>query len=491
MGGICNSSKNKNIKTQQKEKGKEEGNNDKDKENKEKKDSKTDDKDKEGKDDPKEKENKEKNSGIKTDKDNEETKPKETNGDTKVYPEITFKIENKDQEYTEKVKSSEKISYLFTLISKYKNTKYSEYDLLTNEESEEGHVSLSSKSNEEIGSVFPNKETVSLKMLYLGLEIDLDVKNGYEVTTTLIGEPLFDLGGNIGLLIFHKYEESFTSEILKNEKLLKYNHLSSYCNCKNVLYICGGESQENKGTNNRDYISDFTQIDLFNTKSINDLPSLEEPRAWHSMIFIPPKYIFIIGGDTKVVEILDIDKKIITPDSEMNEIRNECTLFCLNDSILYAFSGTSKLGNYLKNIEKCNLRTSKREWVNVEYKNENADFQDCFYISCFYQKSNVILFAANENDNYNYESLVFEVKEGGGKGEGEGDSPEDEECSLNIFNSGEKLIDVCPEKIFHPISDNNSVLIPLTGNNVTLYMVESDMKLKKKLFPDALNKIFD
>ena len=41
----------------------------------------------------------------------------------------------------------------------------------------------------------------------------------------------------------------------------------------------------------------------------------------------------------------------------------------------------------------------------VEYKNDNADFQDCFYISCFYQKSsNLILFAANENENYNYES---------------------------------------------------------------------------------------
>ena len=477
MGAICNSSKNKNIKAQQKEKGKEEGNNDKDKD-KEKKDSKTEDKDKEGKDDPKEKE-KDKNSKT----DNEETKAKEKKGDITIFPEITFKIENKDQEYTEKIKSSEKISYLFTLISKYKNTKYSEYDLLTNEEDEEGHVSLSSKLNEEIGPMFPNKEKISLKMLYLGLEVSLDVKNGYEVSTTLIGEPLFDLGGNIGLLIFHKFEKSFTSEILKNEKLSKYNHLSSYCNCKNVLYICGGESQENRGTNNRDYISDFTQIDLFDTKSINELPSLEEPRAWHSMIFIPPKYIFIVGGDTNVVEIFDIDKKIITPDSEMNEIRNECTLFCLNDSILYAFSGTSKMGNYLKNIEKCNLRTSKREWVNVEYKNENADFQDCFYISCFYQKSNLILFAANENDNYNYESLIFEVKEG--------DSPEVEECSLNIFNSGEKLIDVCPEKIFYPISDNNSVLIPLTGNTVTLYMVESDMKLKKKLFPDALNKIFD
>ena len=107
-------------------------------------------------------------------------------------------------------------------------------------------------------------------MLYLGLEISLDIKKDYVVTTTLLGEPLFDLGGNIGLLIFHNYEKSFTSEIIKNEKLSKYNHLSSYCNCKNVLYICGGESQENKGINNCNYISDFTQIDLFNIGSINE-----------------------------------------------------------------------------------------------------------------------------------------------------------------------------------------------------------------------------
>jgi hypothetical protein len=473
MGGVCNSIKDKNVKANQKDKGKEEGNNNKDKD---KKDEKEEGKEKEGNDaqKSKEEENKDKN------EDNKEKEKK----DVKIFPEITFKIENKDQEYTEKVKSTEKISHLFTLISKYKKKKYSEYDLLTDEEEEEGHVSLSSKLNEEIGSVFPNKENVSLKMLYLGLEISLDIKSDYEVTTTLLGEPLFDLGGNIGLLIYHKYEKSFTSEIIKNQKLTKYNHLSSYCNCKNVLYICGGESQENRGTNNRNYISDFTQIDLFNTESINDMPGLEEPRAWHSMIFIPSKYIFIVGGDTKVVEIFDIEKKKLTTDSEMNEIRNECTLFCLNDSILYAFSGTSKTGNYLKNIEKCNLRNSKREWTLIEYKSENADFQDCFYISSFYEKSsNAILFASNENENYNYDSLIFEVKEG--------EAEEDDEHNLKVFETEEKLVDVCPEKVFHPISDNTSVLIPLTGNIVTLYSIGSDLKLNKKLFPDALKKILD
>ena len=38
------------------------------------------------------------------------------------------------------------------------------------------------------------------------------------------------------------------------------------------------------------------------------MPSLEEPRAWHSMIFIPSKYIFIVVVDTKVVEIFDNKK---------------------------------------------------------------------------------------------------------------------------------------------------------------------------------------
>ena len=472
--GVCTSIKNKNVKVQQKEKVEEN-------KNKDNKDQKTEEKDK-----PNEGENKDKNTEEKTEKEkNEENKEQEKKVEVKVYPEITFKIENKDQDYTEKVKSSEKISYLFTLISKYKKKKYSEYDLLTNDENEDGHISLSSKLNDEIGSVFPNKESVSLKMLYLGLEISLDIKNDYEVSTSLLGQPLFDLGGNIGLLIFHKFEKSFTSEILKNQKLIKYNHLSSYCNCRNDLYICGGESQENKGTNNRDYISDFTKIDLFNTESVNDLPNLGEPRAWHSMIFIPSKFIFIVGGDTKVVEIFDIDKKKLSPDSEMNEIRNECTLFCLNDSILYAFSGNSKTGNYLKNIEKCNLRNSKREWILIEYNNKDADFQDCFYISCFYKKSSsLILFAANENDNHNYDSLIFETKEPQKEGEVE-------EYSLKVFNTSEKLIDVCPEKMFHPINNNISVLIPLIGNEATLYLIESDMKLKKKSFPEALNKIFE
>ena len=195
--GICTSTKDKNIKANQKEKGKDEGNKDN-----EKKDSKTDDKDKEKEG------NEEKNSKGEENKEKEKEENKEQEKKEYLYPEIKFTIENKDNEYKETVKSTEKISSLFTLIEKYKKKKYSEYDLITDDE-----VCLSSKLNEEIGSVFHDKQEVSLKMLYMGLEISLEVKNDYEVTTTLLGEPLFDYG-NICLLIFHKYENYFTCEIL-------------------------------------------------------------------------------------------------------------------------------------------------------------------------------------------------------------------------------------------------------------------------------------
>ena len=441
MGGACTSVKSKVVKSKQKDE--------------EKKEQETDNKDKEKND-----------SKIKEIKEDE-------NENQMTSREITFKITNQDKEYTEKVKSSEKISYLFTLISKYKTKKYSEFDLMFEED-----ISLASKLTEEIGVFFKTENEVSLKMLYLGLNIPFDVKKDYEASNTLIAQPLYDLGGNIGLLIYNKFENTFSSEILKSEKLLKYNHLSSYCNCKNVLYICGGESKENIGTNNRNYISDFTKIDLFSTDLIDDLPSMEHPRAWHSMIYIPPKYLFIVGGDTKVVELFNIEKQKLTPDSEMNEIRNECTLFCLDDSILFALSGISMNGTYIKSIEKCNLRAAEREWKIIKLKESDVEIQNCFYISCFATSStNIILFASNENENHDHNSLEYEDGE--------------EEGNLKIFNSNIKITDVCPDKMFHPINNDISILIPLIGNNVSVYLLHNDFKLEKKSFPDALKRIYD
>jgi len=145
----------------------------------------------------------------------------------------------------------------------------------------------------------------------------------------------------------------------------------------------------------------------------------------------------------------------------------------LNDSILYAFSGMSKTRSYLKTIEKCNLRQSKREWVIVKYKNNISDFQDYYYISSFYKTSSeLILFAANENENYNFYNLVFKIKEAEGEGE--------EEEILEEYDVDTKLVDVCPEKHFHPINSDTSVLIPLSSNTVTLYYIGERYENRKE-----------
>ena len=176
MGGACTSNKKKVVKPNEK--------------SGENKDKEADNKEKEKKD-----------SKIKEIKE-------DSNENQFTSREITFKITDQDKEYTEKVKSSEKISYLFNLITKYKTKKHSEYDLMFEED-----ISLASKLTEEIGVFFKTEDTVSLKMLYLGLNISLEVKKDYEASNTLIAQPLYDLGGNIGLLIYNKFENTFSSEI--------------------------------------------------------------------------------------------------------------------------------------------------------------------------------------------------------------------------------------------------------------------------------------
>ena len=485
--GICTSTKQKNVKANQKNDPKADGK-DKDKSKDDKEGNKNEG---EKKDESKKEESNKKlpgEEGEKPDKsfnsmdvksnDNVENNANE-NEKTSKFEEIKITFNNKDNnELVETFKTSDKISVLFKYLEKI--NKYAEYDLLYGENGE----SLLSRTNNTIGSIFPDVENVEISMFYFGLDISDDLKKDYEINTTMLGVPLFDLGGDIGLLIFHKFEKNFSSQIIKEEKLTKFNHLSSFCNCKNCLFICGGESEENKTNNNikfnpEHFINNFCEIDLFSPTTINDLKPLLQPRAFHSMIFIPGKYIFIVGGCTNKVEIYDTEKKTLQVDSEMKEPRNECTLFCMNNSILYAFGGSKDDGTYLKNVEKCNLRRNERKWEMVNFKTSgNINFQDCFYVPILKNDNNLILFSTNECESNNYDNILFDVENE--------DNP-----TISNFKSDVKIIDVCPEKIFHPIGEDTYVLIPLIGRCVNYYKIKSDMKLTKEQDLDALKAIID
>lgn len=486
--GICISAnkKKKDIVVNRKNKNENENNineiNDNNKENRESNENdlinKSEDKDKEKKSD-----NKSDGEGIisaDSDKNSDDGK-EDTNQKSKKEKEKNNNIINKEiivnyrynskTEFQKVFKSNDNISSLFDVLLE-KKSKYAEYDLTTNE-----YLSLSSKLNEKIGNIFPNIESTEVNMLYLGLDVSNDIKGDYEIGNTVLGMPLFDLGGDIGLLIFHKIEKKLTAEIIKNKKISKFNHLSSICNGKNILYLSGGDKAGKSGKS--DPTNYFTSIDLLNTKSINDLPVLSIPRSWHSMIYIPKKYIYIIGGGALETELYDIEKNSIIIDSKMKEIRNECTLFVMNNSILYAFCGLSVDGSFITTVERCNLRQKERIWSYVNYITaDNTLFEECFYVGTFFSETSLILFAANEDEKNEFSNILFDLEDE--------DNP-----TLSYYESGGKIIDIVPEKIFHPIGENTSIMIPLVRTKAKIYKINDALKLDVEYFPDTLKTIMD
>ena len=373
-------------------------------------------------------------------------------------------------EFEQVFKTADKISDLFDKILE-KKSKYNEYDLIANDT-----INLSTKLNEKIGSVFPDTENAEVNMIYLGLDISEDIKSEYESSYDVLGTPLFNLGENIGVLIYHIKKNNFTSEILKNKQLMKFSNLSSICNTKNILYISGGDENKNS-TEKTNPINLFYSIDLLNTNKIEELPSLNTARCFHSMIYIPNKYIFFVGGNTPDVELYDIKKKEIIIDSKMKEIRNECTLFVMNNSVLYAFCGISPEGSFLTTVEKCNLRQKDRSWSYVNYSTaDNTLFEECYYIGQFFSDNSLILFASNEGDNNEFSNILFDLED-------------EENPTISYYEKGEKISDVVPEKIFHPVGNNNFIMIPYVTTLAKIYKIDDDMRLSVETFPGAMKNL--
>ena len=415
------------------------------------------------------KENK-KNISIISEKNSEKNSDKNSEEKENITDIIINYMFNGKSEFEQVFKTADKISNLFDILLE-KKSKYNEYDLIANDT-----VHLSTKLNEKIGNIFPNTENAEVNMLYLGLDISDDVKSDYETSYDVLGTPLFNLGENIGILIYHIKKNNFSAEILQNKILTKFSNLSSICNANNFLYISGGDENKNN-TEKTKPISLFYSIDLLDINKIEELPQLNTERCWHSMIYIPKKYIFIIGGGTQDVELYDLKKKEISIDSQTKEIRNESTLFVMNNSVLYAFCGMSPDGSFLTTVEKCNLRQKERSWSYVNYSTaDNTLFEECYYVGQFFSDTSLILLAANEGDNNEFSNILFDI--------------EDEESpTISYYEKGEKITDVVNEKIFHPVGNDNFIMIPHVTTLAKIYKVDVDMRLGVETFPDAMKNL--
>ena len=188
-------------------------------------------------------------------------------------------------------------------------------------------------------------------------------------------------------------------ENIKETKIENYSPLSSYCNGNNHLYISGGINKDNA------ILNDFWDIDL-NNKIIEKIPEGISPKKNHSMIFIPEKYVFIVGGNDKKTFYYDIEKKEIINWADLNHERVEPALIVVRDE-LYCFDNIKRRSNEIT-FEKTNLVKSPNwELINPTLDpsiNEN-EFNQKFFGASKIDNDNIIFLCgnmSNENSDKNY-----------------------------------------------------------------------------------------
>ena len=348
-----------------------------------------------------------------------------------------------------------------------------DYDLL-----DKNGEKLNDKLDLKVKDIFHGESPIELSVKYKGLEIPKDIKQAYINDSKLIGSLILDNPEYFGLVTLETdtlktNQVKFNLEA--NDYLKKFNSFSAFCNGNKKIYLSGGETSTDPA--NSTTFADFIEIDLEQNDPNNlvyrNLPNLNEARTWHSMIFIPKKYVFIVSGtNIKSVELFDTEKNEIKIDSYLNEARSECTLALVNDLYLYAFCGFLLHQTFVNTIERCNLGRENRKWEIVNYKLENGIQFNPSFFAVGYLNDDILLFGGNENEedkNKNYLLKNGEI--------------------LEEFYNNENIVGVYREKLFHPINNETSALIPLLSNNVEVcYLKNSNKTVTKEIYNDENEK---
>lgn len=349
------------------------------------------------------------------------------------------------------------------------------------------------------------KREVNFELIYKGLTIPENIIESYINKNPIIGSPVFDNPDFFAIITFNtknKELEFYNYEHTDFSLMDKFNSFSAYCNANGFLYISGGENEQSEDFEKSvvEY-NDFFCIDLKELKSYNhcgnsngndeniikdnhqidikNLPNLLEPRTWHSMIFVPEKYIFIVGGSTKSVEVYDIEENTLVKDSELIETRSECTLCMVNDVYLYAFCGFLLHQTFNCTVERCNLRKNVRIWEYVHFNtNNNMKFIPSFFCVSYFKDNDIILVGGNDSIEESNKSYIVKI--------GMKDNAFDE---IDEFNFGEEKFGVFRDKLFTPIDNDYAINIPLIyGDHVQLILLNMDTgEIKKKLYEDIFN----
>ena len=177
-----------------------------------------------------------------------------------------------------------------------------------------------------------------------------------DIIPQVIGKPfnepfeVFLLKKSDKILKIQTYDENIIEKLGLND----YSPSSAYCNGNNHLFISGGE------TKNNEIIDKLWQIDLENN-NINK-PINIPPKKNHSMIFIPPGYVFVVGGNDKKTFYLENENQEVYEWADLNVQRSEPALQRVG-STLYCFDNVNKMDNDQLTFEKTELNSKNPKWI--------------------------------------------------------------------------------------------------------------------------------
>ena len=368
------------------------------------------------------------------------------------------------------INKNEKLSSIIKELGLDEEADYDFYD--------SNNVLINDKIDEEISKIFNNKKDILLTIKQAYLKLAKDNRKFIQENTTLISTLTFNYSSSLGLFIYNTKTKQIFSYEFSFEKypfFQKINNFTSFCNSNNYLYISGGEDDKNNNQG-QDF---FIKINLEKIKSdeliYSNLVSLKNKRYWHSMIFIPEKYIYIIGGpETKEIELYDIENNSFISFELLNYERCEPSLILVDNKYLYCICGFQLNNGFIDTIEKCNLSKRERKWEIVNYQikvGENIMADRSLIVSFFgvsYLKNNIILIGDKENNkiiNPNY--LI---------------KPNHKDIDIIEEYGYIEVEDVrlFSEKFFIPINENESIALPFKkGEPKILILNNNDGNIKE------------
>ena len=388
---------------------------------------------------------------------------------------LKFIDSHKNKEYNETIEGETTLNKILTKINIRQN---SDYIIELDNDIKIGMEKKDSKFGDLVNELFKNEvpEVINMKYSYKGLDIPEDSKQAYIENNKIIGSAILDNNETLGIITYENDNNNINSYYFQRDDYPELNYLNSftaYCNAKNCLYFSGGEKeepyeQEENVVKYDEFIRiDLTELDRNKDKlEINQLSKLNVPRTWHSMIFVPNKYIFIVGGsNTNSVELYDIEENKLTEDSELKQNRCECSLCLVNNMYLYAFCGFKLHEEYNNSIERCNLLKDKREWEIINTIEKcRVEFKPSFFAISYFQNKDLFLIGGNDEGDDERCDYIYKV----GIDENEEDKIEKYKFELK------ENINIFKDKFFMPTTNNKSINIPLIiGGEIKVIIIDT------------------